>query len=170
MPECAEVDGHGRLKRIVERKETCLGAGDAVLLPLRIAGYERAGADVLAARRDHLSDADAPHHLVELDGRRVLAHVAHPEPVRRIEREVERADEDLPVRELGDRFADQLEIALRRRSDRPLAETIGAVCQGGRAHVPPSHLDYVTRNTRYSTTGPGCSLPSATKTVRFTHS
>src|SRR5439155_12465563 len=159
VPEDTEVHGQGRTERIREREEACLGPCDAVLLPLRVAANEHPGADVLAARLDHLSDADAPHHLTELDWRRVLAHVAHPQAIRRVEREIERADEDLAVRELENPFTHQFEIALRGDSHRPFAETIGAVCQGGRAHVPPSKLDYVTRKTRYSTTGPGCSLP-----------
>ena len=83
---------------------------DAVLLPVRVAADERAHRHVVAARLHHLGDADAAHHRAQLHGLRVLAHVAHPEPVGRVERQVERAHQRLAVLERRQLLLDELQI------------------------------------------------------------
>jgi hypothetical protein len=47
---------------------------------------------------------DAAHRCADCNRRHVLIHVAHPDAIRRIEREIVQAKQTLPVRRLRDRF------------------------------------------------------------------
>ena len=53
----------------------------------------------------------AAHHIADLHRRHVLLHVAHPDAVRGIEREIHRTREELARARLGNRLLDQFQIA-----------------------------------------------------------
>ncbi len=74
-----------------------LAARQLVVLVAAHAGDDVAGLEARVRRLDHLSDRTAAHDRADLDRRQVLLHVAHPDPVRGIERQQQVAYQHLAV-------------------------------------------------------------------------
>ena len=77
--------------------------------------------------RDHPADSPAGHRLAERERRHVRAHVVHPRPHVRVDREVRVADENLSVARLGDLDLGDLEEILVREAGRTGDQTDLAV-------------------------------------------
>src|SRR5215217_5754848 len=104
-----------------------------VFLPAEISVDEVAGLEVRPVRFHDLPEPEAAHHGAELDRGRVAAHVAHPDPVRGIERQVERADERLALADGLDLLFGQHEVAVNGGSHRAPHQAVRTGCDG-RAH------------------------------------
>ena len=92
----------------------------------------------------HHAQPAAAHRIADLHRRQVGIHVAHPDPVRRIERQVDRLGAHLPVLERRQRALDQLQIPLAQIPHRPLAQHPGQVLFIDHAVLPislPGRLD-----------------------------
>ncbi len=99
----------------------------------------------LPARHDAAGDA-AAHRRVERHRRHVLPHVAHPDAIGRIEREIQHLEQKLAVLQLGKRLALVGEVALLDVADRALAQAPDVAV---RCH----------RLLLFASTGRGCLMP-----------
>src|SRR5262245_34813083 len=113
--EHAERRGDRRRLRIQpdrpERPHPRAGTlGDVVRLPAAVAEDEVSGSKRGVARLHDLADGSTDHGLAELDRGRIRLHVAHSAAHIRIQREPDRAHEDLAVLRLGHGCIGNLEI------------------------------------------------------------
>ena len=119
-------------------REDTVGRDDRVLLPSRLALDDRSGLDRRTVRRDHFAQGAAGHH-VALAQLFAVGPALHPRPVRRVDREQDRADEQLAGTGLPDRRVDRLEVRLLELPPRALDQqdlAVGAFSHG----APPRGL------------------------------
>src|SRR5262249_38715020 len=97
-----------------------LSAGrNRILLPPCNAVDDIAGFEFRIVRTFDNTDRAAAHYVAELDRRHVLLHVAHPDAIGRIQRQIEGARQDFAGARVRDWRLDKLEVAGLDLADGP---------------------------------------------------
>src|SRR6185437_15001787 len=104
------------------RRQLHAAIGEREFLPACDAGKEIALLEIGIVRLLDDADGAAAHDLADLHRRHVLLHVAHPDPVGGIEREIERAHQYLTRSRHGDGRFHQFEVARLDVADGPFPE------------------------------------------------
>ena len=113
---------HGRIKL-----DEALAVGDRVALPAGLAEHQVAGFEIGVLRGFDARDGATDHHLADRDRRGVGRRVAHATAHIRVEREVERAQQQLPGGRRRKHALFKAEIVRRRRTVRARGEDDAAV-------------------------------------------
>ncbi len=125
---------HAEVRRqqvVIDDFEQFLGRYGRIALPAQSAHDLVADREARRLGRHHLADPGAPHHLADLRRSDIVADVLHVTLQRRVEGEIEIADQHLAFVRFDDRRFDELEVVVGQRTadraaiDQPLAVGVG---------------------------------------------